>query len=141
MPLAWGMPFQRVFARPCGYATKSKRSSESHGLPDPWFGWFAGFHLGTKGLCEGRTAAIFLAALDEHCEGEIPEYVWRIRQTRIDKDSLASLRQHVAMTMHELSEGASGTTRKQDSHAKGSASHVTTGVTILGLATSAHMYQ
>ena len=65
-----------------------------------------------KGYVKAKLLAVFLAALDEHCEGEIPEHVWRIGRTRTDKDSLVSLGQRVVVATHELSEDASGTTRK-----------------------------
>ena len=60
-----------------------------------------GFTGSLKGLVKAELPTAFLAALDEYCEGEIPEHVWRIGRTRTDKDSMATLRQRVAVAMKE----------------------------------------
>ena len=62
-----------------------------------------GFTGALTGLVKSELPAAFLAALDDHCDGEIPDHVWKIGRTRTMKDSLTSLRQHVAMAAHELS--------------------------------------
>ena len=84
-----------------------------------------GFTGSLKGLVKAELPAAFLVALDEYCEGEIPEHVWRIGRTRTDKDSMATLRQRVAVAMKEQSAEASGKTRKKDSTRKGGTSHDT----------------
>ena len=50
-----------------------------------------GFFGSLKGYIKSELPAVFLAALDDHCEGEMPDHVWRIGKTRTDKDSLVSL--------------------------------------------------
>ena len=37
-----------------------------------------GFSGDLKGLVKSELPDAFLAALDEHCEGEMPDHVWRI---------------------------------------------------------------
>ena len=78
-----------------------------------------GFSGAIKGYVKAELPAAFLAALDAHCEGEMPEHVWRIGKTRTDKDSLASLRQRVAIAARERSEEMSGRLGRRSSMTKG----------------------
>ena len=52
-----------------------------------------GFSGALKGHVKAELPAVFLAALDAHCEGEVPDHVWKIARTRTEKDSLVLLRQ------------------------------------------------
>ena len=61
-----------------------------------------GFSSALKGYVKSELLAVFLATLDAHCEGEIPDHVGCIAKTRTDKDSLVSLRQCMAIATHEL---------------------------------------
>ena len=81
-----------------------------------------GFSGALKGYIKSELPAVFLAALDDHCEGEMPDHVWRIGKTRTDKDSLVSLRQRVAIATRESSDDPSGRTGKKGTLTKGSTS-------------------
>ena len=61
-----------------------------------------GFSGSLKGFVKSELPDAFLAALDEYCEGDMPEHVWRIGKVRTDKDSLASMKQRVAAAAREL---------------------------------------
>ena len=63
-----------------------------------------GFTRALKGYVKAELLAVFLATLDEHCEGEILDHMWKIGRTHTEKDSLASMRQRVAIATHELDE-------------------------------------
>ena len=81
-----------------------------------------GFSGALKGYIKSELPAVFLTALDDHCEGEMPDHVWRIGKTRTDKDSLVSLRQRVAIAARESSDDPSGRTGKKGTLTKGSTS-------------------
>ena len=61
-----------------------------------------GFSGSLKGYVKSELPEVFLAALDEFCDGDMPEHVWRIGKTRTEKDSLASMKQRVAAAAREL---------------------------------------
>ena len=72
-----------------------------------------GFSGALKGFVKSELPDVFLAALDKFCEGEMPEYVWRIGKVRTEKDSLASMKQRVAAAARELeAESTKKSTRK-----------------------------
>ena len=51
-----------------------------------------GFTRALKGYIKAELPAVFLAALDEHCEGEIPDHVWKIGRIGTKKDALVLMR-------------------------------------------------
>lgn len=55
-----------------------------------------GFSKTLKQLTKVELLDAFLAALDAHCDGEVPDYVWKIGRARMVNDSLADLRARVA---------------------------------------------
>ena len=61
-----------------------------------------GFSKDLKQLTKSELPDAFLAALDAHCDGEVPDYVWKIGRARTVNDSMADLRARVAAAAEEL---------------------------------------
>ena len=104
LPLAQGMQFRVCFALLCDDATKENHLREADELQIRGLPGLLGFSGALKGYVKSELPEVFLAAVGEYCEGEMPDYVWWIGKTRADKDSLVSLRQRVAAAARELSE-------------------------------------
>ena len=121
-PLVWGCTVDAVLC-----ALKTMRPTEPQlekltGFQIRGLASLLGFPRALKGHIKAELPTVVLVALDDHCEGEIPEHVWRIGRTQSDKDSLASMRQRVVVVASELSEEAMGTV-KRSTTTKGGASH------------------
>ena len=61
-----------------------------------------GFSKDLKQFTKSEMTDAFLAALDAHFDGEVPDYVWKIGRARMVNDSMADLRAHVAVAAEEL---------------------------------------
>ena len=81
-----------------------------------------GFTGELKGYVKAELSAVFLAMLDEYCEGKILDHVWKIGHSQTDKESVASMQQKIAIAARELGREQEGRLVKRSSTTKGGAS-------------------
>ena len=92
-----GVGHDSVMMRPPKAAHIKLTDFQIHGLAG-----LLSFSKDLKYLTKAELPDAFLVALDAHCEGEMPDHVWKIGRTRTVNDSMAELRTRVAEVVESM---------------------------------------